>query len=346
MKFLLKFFSVLALFWIGLSSAFAIDAPSNFKIDSINDTSVDLSWDLVDNAYMYYVSFWSTSWGDYDNQTDFVEENTVSVSSLEIGSTYYFVVTSLDENWEESIFSDELSVDFDKNIFSLESVSVKSKTTLELTFSDILDSTEWTEREFNIYKKSDKLDTFEVISSELNMEDSSKLNLTLDKELELWVQYEIVVVAIKNESLKNIESWIDSIEWFIINEEDIINEELTTNSEMVTEGTIATDTTVDELNPASDEELLGTDTTVGELNSASSEELLGTDTTLDGFNSASNEELSVAWVNIEDGELENTTLGAAGNTDQLPKTWPESVLILILSIVLWALVFVFKYKKA
>jgi len=57
MKFLLNLFSFLVLSLIGLSSVFALNAPDNFKIDSVNDNSVDLSWDLVNNAYVYYVSY-------------------------------------------------------------------------------------------------------------------------------------------------------------------------------------------------------------------------------------------------------------------------------------------------
>ena len=323
MKFLLNLFSFLVLSLIGLSSVFALNAPDNFKIDSVNDNSVDLSWDLVNNAYVYYVSYWTTSWWTYENQTDFIDGNKTSIPSLIPWTTYYFVVTSLDENWKESSFSRELSLDFNKKIFSLESVSVKSKNNIELKFSEPLDSTEWTEREFNIYKKSNKLDDFNVISSNLDANDNSKLNIVLDRDIEPWIEYEIVVVAIKNKSLKNIESWIDSIEWFILNSA-WIGSTLT--------GSTSTGSTL-------------TGAIVNDLNSAWTGST-STGSIVNDLNSAWIEKSSVVWANVDNKELNNTTLWAAENNNKLPKTWPESILILILSVILWALVFVFKYKKA
>lgn len=299
MKLLLKFLSFFAIFWIWLLQTFAIDAPANLKVDSINDTNINLSWDTASGAYMYYVSYWKTSWGKYENQTDFVEKNNVTIDSLEPNNTYYFVVTALDENGDESTYSNELAEDITKSIFSLNSVNVISPTKIELVFSDPLDSTEWTERDFNIYNKSDKLDSFEVLSTDLNKDDNTKLDLTLDRELKTWIEYEVVVTAIKNSSLKNIESGIDSVETFILNKE----------LAKTATGSNTWETATEDLNSASDKS-------------------------------------SLIWSNIDNNELKNTTLGVASKTSKLPTTWPEDILILILSIILSALFFIFKYKKA
>jgi hypothetical protein len=63
------------------------------------------------------------------------------------------------------------------------------------------------------------------------------------------------------------------------------------------------------------------------------------------LNSASEESNWPTWANIDASDVENTTLALASNNDSLPKTWPEHILMLILSIILWALIFIFKYKK-
>jgi len=310
---------IITLFVLTLSDALAINAPSNLKIDSIENTSVNLSWDTSSGAYMYYISYWLNAGWSYDNQTDFIDSNTWVINWLETWKTYYFVVTALDENWDESSYSNEIAWDTWVNIFSLESIVVNTSNSLELNFSRDLDTTENTEREFKIYNKSDNLDTFDVISTEIDSTNPNNLIVTLDRELQLWVEYELVVIAIKDINLNNIESWIDSIESFIFNNE-IIN---TTESW----GIITESWVLDENNE--------------ELNSANSDSWTVDNST---WTVVINEWPS--WSNIDTNELNNTTLGAAWNTNQLPKTWPENILILVLSIILWALVFVFKYKKA
>jgi len=315
MKFLLKIVSIFVLLWVSFLNTFAIDAPMNLKIDSISDNTVNLSWDSVDNAYMYYVSYWKTSWWPYDSQTDFIDTTNISIDSLESGNTYYFVVTALDENWDESIYSNEVAADINMTIFSLDTVNVIDKNKIELVFSDILDSTEWTEREFNIYNKSDELDTFDVVSTSLNPDDKHKLELTLDRDIEVWVEYEVVVIAIKNESLQNIESGIDSIETFTLTE-DLAN---SFTWEII-------------------------ETSTGEVIETSTGETLNDEDNTQDLNSAW-DEASIAWANIEETDLENTTLWAAQNNTSLPKTWPEHILIFVLSILLAWVLFVFKYKK-
>jgi hypothetical protein len=52
-----------------------------------------------------------------------------------------------------------------------------------------------------------------------------------------------------------------------------------------------------------------------------------------------------AWANVEAWTIENTTLWLADSNTKLPKTWAEHILMLILATILWALIFVFKYKK-
>jgi hypothetical protein len=54
---------------------------------------------------------------------------------------------------------------------------------LELNFSNLLDQSTNTIREFKIKNKNDELDLYEVIDNELNVNDSSRLFLTLDKDL-------------------------------------------------------------------------------------------------------------------------------------------------------------------
>ncbi|MCD5385299.1 fibronectin type III domain-containing protein, partial [Candidatus Gracilibacteria bacterium] len=184
MRFLLNFFLIFGLFIFTIYNSFAIDAPLNLKVDSINDTTVDLSWDNVDNGYMYYISYGKNSGGSYDNQTDYLESNTGTVSGLEAGNTYYFVVKALDENGDESNYSNEVSADIpEENVFSLESVVANNKKQIELTFSRKLDSSTGSVREFKVYEKSDNINLYDVLSTELDKNNSTKLILNLDRDL-------------------------------------------------------------------------------------------------------------------------------------------------------------------
>jgi len=47
MKFLIKIFSFVFIFFALILDTFAIDSPVNFKLDSLNNTTVNLSWDAV-----------------------------------------------------------------------------------------------------------------------------------------------------------------------------------------------------------------------------------------------------------------------------------------------------------
>lgn len=312
MKSIFRFLWFISLFFALIIQSFAIDAPSNAAVESINETSVVVTWEPVENAIMYYVYYSKTSWidGDYENSTDLVDWTSVEIKELEIWQNYYFAVTSLDENWEESIYSNEIMLDVDalqasevvieetsiitdSEDFALDWVTVISYDKIELSFTNPLNDSEDAVREFKITNKADTFDSFEVISSELDAEDSSIIELTLDKNLEIGNQYEVVIVAITSATGRNIESWIDNVETFTVSEidETLIEENIDLNSAWV-------------------------------------------------------EETSLVWTNIDASEVENTVLAQSENQTALPQTWAEHILILILSIILWAVVFIFKYKRA
>jgi len=100
MKNIFKILSFVVLFFALVLESFAIDAPTNLNLGSSTESSVNLSWDVTENAFMYYVYYSKQSGLEtgYDMQTDFVESNSIQIDALETGSTYYFVVVALDEN--------------------------------------------------------------------------------------------------------------------------------------------------------------------------------------------------------------------------------------------------------
>ena len=78
---------------------------------SVSDGEITLSWQMVDDASSYRV-YWDTSSGVGVNQhlgSKNVSSNSASVSNLSDGTTYYFVVTSINQQGE-SAESEELGV--------------------------------------------------------------------------------------------------------------------------------------------------------------------------------------------------------------------------------------------
>ena len=237
MKNIFRFIAFIVLFFTFIFESLAINAPSYIDLNSKTSSSISISWENMDDAYRYYVNYSTETWlnNGYDNQSDELLTNSYELVDLPTNSTYYISVISVDKVWEISIFSDEIIVDIsdwtDENInddnFILESVNVASSNILELIFSGPLDNSTDAVREFKITNKNDSLDKFEVISSEINELNNNKLYITLDENIEIWNEYEVVIIAITDSNGNNIESWIDNSEVFYvdeINDNFLINE--------------------------------------------------------------------------------------------------------------------------
>ena len=75
------------------------------------------------------------------------------------------------------------------------------------------------------------------------------------------------------------------------------------------------------------------DETMPDLNAASEEEPVGVD----------NGELG--WVDLNSADVDSNVLTEAEDTDKLPKTWPEQILIFILAFVLSGIIFVYRFRR-
>lgn len=304
MKSIFRVLWLVILFSALIFDAFALDAPANFKVISSTDTSVNLTWDITPNAFMYHVYYTKDIWlnKNYENSSDLIEWNSTEIKNLEKGVNYSFVVTSIDENWEESVYSKDVALnntvtntatntvttETKSEDFVLDWIAVVAYNKVKLTFTNLLDNAQDATREFKITNKIDKTDTLEVISTLLDEKDNSILELTFNKDISVWTEYEVVIVAITSANWKNIESGIDNIETFTVKDTQEMDEMI---------------------------------------------------------------ELNAAWPVVlanpwTENTISSTTLTVAENKTVLPKTGPEQILMLILSVILWALIFVFKYKKA
>lgn len=318
MKFISKIFSIFVLSFSFVLSALAIDAPSNLETISKTNSSVDLKWDLVEGASMYTVYYWTESGFDsyYQEITDFTEDNTLTVENLEEW-TYYFSVVAYDSVWEESSYSNELMID----INSVEETTNQSFETTDIvvdqTVDFVLESIEQT-----AYNK-----LVLTFSQELDNSEEAVREFKIINKADSFDSFDVILSEIDEEDAKKVELTLDR-DTTIWNEYELVVIAINnTNWENIESGIDSVETFVTaEIEEVVEEEVI-------ELNSAAEE--------------APKEE--VAWPtgeNIDPETIEKTTLVVAENTEKLPQTWPEHILMLILSIVLWALVFVFKFKKA
>jgi hypothetical protein len=60
MRFLSKIIALTIVLFLSISSTFAIEAPVNLEASDINETSLTLSWDIVDSAFGYHIYYSET----------------------------------------------------------------------------------------------------------------------------------------------------------------------------------------------------------------------------------------------------------------------------------------------
>lgn len=316
MKNIVKISTIFFLFFAFILESFAIDAPKNLKLDSSDSNSVKLSWDKQADAVMYDVYYWTKSSKEwwYDNQSDLVEENSMTISKLTPWK-YYFSVVAINENTDVSWYSNEVSVNLwwtvQTSDFALQSIQVLWLNKIELSFTKPVEDIENAVREFKVSNKMDSLDAFDVLKAEVNPTNPKNLLLTLDKDTKINNTYEVVIVAIKSEDWKNIESGIDGTEVFQVKDVDY------TKFENV-------------------------------INSYDPNFSWTVDVTVDNWNV--NVDLNSAWesINTNSGVVANWNLEkTAEKSKKLPTTWPkEFVVLLLLSFIIWLGFFIVKIKKS
>lgn len=138
---------------------------------------------------------------------------TVSVLTLFFASTLGSFAIDATSTWTVVTTTNTTGT---QSAFGLKSINVVSLNWIELTFSEALEDSADVVREFKIVNKTDPLDTFTVVDTLINPKDSTKLLLALDKDTKIASEYEVTIVAIKSAAGKNIESWIDSTEVFVV----------------------------------------------------------------------------------------------------------------------------------
>lgn len=323
MKNILAWF-FLFLFWI--FQTFASDAPSWLKLDSSTQNTATISWDSVEGAFWYYVSYGTESWYYETELSDIITDTSIELSNLSAQNTYFLVVQSLDmETGEESSYSDEFEFSLNQPAsqsesiekFKLLEVEANYTNRLVLTFNYNLQNSETSVREFKIVNTNNQFDEVEVLSSYVDPENSKKVILDLADSVQIGNEYALTIINIVDIKWNNIESWVDSQELFYV------AQWTTEYSEYIAPITPIDNT---QMNSASeDNEITSNEWIWGNRNEVQKNEPAGT--------------------SIPDEDIPETTLSAASESDELPQTGPEHVLIFILTVIIASLFFVLHKKK-
>lgn len=100
--------------------------------------------------------------------------------------------------------------------FVLEKIEPISFNEVKLYFNSNLEEGDSAIREFIISNTKDSLDELKVVNTVIDAGDKSIVNLTFGTDALPWTEYELVVIDLKDEKWRNIESWIDWLGFFVM----------------------------------------------------------------------------------------------------------------------------------
>ncbi len=283
--------------------AFALSLISAPELKEAKSDSLEIVWEKVEGALWYYVYYWKESVEGktkeekaYQSQfSEFIESTWVTITDLEANTQYYVSITTVDENGEEWIYSQEWVFKTQKsntiNSQSVELIKIDViwENQIKLSFNWELDTKNNAERLFKVTEDNSKND-FKIKT--IDLVGTKNLLLTFEKKIVSWNTYNLSILSLYDKDGNSVEqgfNWISSfsgprILW--------INENLNSALPIV--------------------------------NISDS-----------GKN---------AWENISQGD-EETTLNAASETDNLPKTWPEHFVLFIFALIVWFFVYQYQKKK-
>lgn len=307
------------LFWYVLifSSFFWILSVSAASITSwprqveATPTTLKVEWDKIDGALGYYLYYWKTSGvgTSYDTQyPELIESTGVTLSNLDAGKTYYVAFSAVDGQGQEWKYSPETimktSVAWSESSalkLSLKTVRVTSANTLDLTFSNAIDTS--AQRDFKLVKSGTTTEA-QIVGSQVAW---NVVTLTLWTPLETNQKYDLTVISLQDTNKKSIESGVDGIATF------------TTPIDL---------SNVDTWN----------------LNSWGPQVMATVDTWTQTSTWTLQDHSWNIGQNISVEQIQKNTEMAAQNNTNLPKTGPETLLIVFFSLLLWLGAFYYKRK--
>jgi len=313
-------------------SAYAAEVTEAPSMKSNSNTSITIEWNEDQDALGYYIHYDTASWEEswYRNEVpDLVEGTEYTIEWLSPSTQYFIAVSAVDIDAEESATSPEAALfttgEDTAQAFALESVEATGVQELTLTFNADLENEEDSEREFLVLDAQTEEEIF-IADTELDEEDSTKLMVSLDRELELGASYNFTILSIIDANGRNIESGIDALTNFEV------PESFPTDTP---EGLSTPEVVEENQEEAPQEELQ--EESVPDLNAAAS---------VDTESNEDSEGWNAGQVIASDDSVDKDTWKTAEENETLPQTGPEHVLLLLLALMVWGIVlFSFTQKK-
>lgn len=280
-------------------------APSNIQLVSSTNNSITFSWDEVSDTLGYYL-YWGIDSVNENEEVTPIEETEFTLTDLQENTKYKIALTTINSSGEESQLSTtqtfSTSGASEDDDFQLLEVQVIDETTLELSFNSPLEDSQDAQREFMILTATSGKE-INISDTELNSQDSSLLTVTLSEPLTTSTSYDVTVLAVKDTNGKTIENGIDAVTNF------------------------TTPLTFEiELNSAWPEE----PALVPEVDTTENTSVTPVSVT--------------GWPGgqiVTPEETEKHTIVAAKQNDNLPQTWPEHIILFILSLLAGFIYFFF-----
>ena len=218
----MKFLKIsLTLFLLLLtSSVFWLDAPKNIILDKANQDSLEISWDKVDWAWIYAVSFWTVSWSwtSYEHELEVLSDESAKaiIENLNINTEYYIAVKSYDTWDEQSDYSEEVKFSTIDEVWSLKinSSNLLDTRNIDLVFNTDLDND--SSVYLNIVNKDNSFEDIEVENYTIIWD---KLKILLNSDLIVNDKYSITIITLDWSNWETIKSWVDWIVEFIVEED-------------------------------------------------------------------------------------------------------------------------------
>jgi len=351
-------------------SLYALEAPTNLRVSDSSSGEVTIDWESVPGAIGYYYYIWNES-GQYTDGIDLIDSTEYTISNIDDQKLYYIAVTSVDEFGSESAYSNEVSYSaltgtpINGNGFRVRDVEILDEMSMYVNFSRELDSSDASPKDFIIEEKNTGIELLYTLA-QVDSNDSSKILVILDSELKSETEYEITILDVRDSEWNTIESWIDAFLSFTtwnFSPEAVVEDE-TFNLESASWGDIDntqnTGTSIDPVDNFSENtsqsstnqgnvnssNVTQNSTNQGNINSSSTNQ----DNTVN-TNSSSQVTKASSWnsawnagVTISDDTYDDGVNQVATETEKLPQTGPEHIILILVAILLSAGMF-YKTRK-
>jgi len=316
------FIFLLSIFNVSL----ALEAPSNIKLDKAWEDFLEISWDPVENAWVYSISYWEKSVSGTTNHYEHdeeivVETNSWKIENLNSNTTYYIAVKAYDDNEQSSDYSKEVSFKTagDLQNLKLEKVEVLDLNTIELYFNTDLKNDSLVD--LSITNKENN-ENIEIQNYEINW---NKLKVYLQKQLEKTKKYSIVVIAVEWNNWELIKNWVD---WTI---DFVVPENLWENTNQ-------------EENEEFNSAWLQEENNIQETNSWAVEEQ-NNQNSENNNSTQNNHKPKVLWWKVIENNNTNSIEQTAKKVKEMPQTWPaQTALFLIFSFIASILFFTLRRR--